>query len=82
MSSDEVKLIKKVNKPSDNSLEIVKEEQQLLKDSEKKKDNNALTTKNKILIGIGITAVALIAGYFGIGYLIYTDCVENHDSVF
>jgi len=50
MSSDEIKLTNKVNKLSDNSLEIVKENQQLLKDSEEKKDNNALSTKKKILI--------------------------------
>jgi ABC-type antimicrobial peptide transport system permease subunit len=66
----------------DKSLEITKENQQLLKNNKEKKDNNGLTTKNKILIGVGIAAVALTAGYFGIGYLIYTDCVENHDRVF
>jgi len=38
------------NKLDDNSLEIAKENQQLLKDNTEKKDNNASTTKNKILI--------------------------------
>jgi len=82
LSSDEIKLIKKINKLDDNSLEIAKENQQLLKDNKEKKDNNASTTKNKILIWVGIAALVLTASYFGIGYLIYTDCVENHDRVF
>jgi hypothetical protein len=82
MSSDEVKSIKKINILADKSLEIIKENQELSKDNEEKKDNNALTKKNKILIYVGIAAVALIASYFGIGYLIYTDCVVNHDRVF
>jgi len=81
-SCDEIKLIKNLEELNDKSLEITKKNQQLLKDSEEKKDNNGLTTKNKILIGLGIAAIALTAGYFGIGYLIYTDCVENHDRVF
>lgn len=81
-SCDEIKLIKKLDKLDDKSIEIVKENEQLLKDNEKKKDNNALTTKNKVLICVGLAAVALTASYFGIGYLIYTDCVENHDRVF
>ena len=82
MTSDEIKLINKINKLDDNSLEIVKENQQLLKDNKEKKDNNELTTKKKILICVGIAAAVLTASYFGIGYLIYTDCVENHDRVF
>ncbi len=81
-SYDEIKLTKKVDKLDDKPLEIVKESQQLSKNSEEKKNNNTSTTNNKILIWAGIAAVALIASYFGIGYLIYTDCVENHDRVF
>ena len=82
LSYDEIKLFKKGDKLGDNSLEIVKENQQLLKDGGEKKDNNGLSTKSKILICLGIAAVVLTAGYFGIGYLIYTDCVENQDGVF
>jgi len=82
MSSDEIKSIKRVNKLGDNSLEFVKENQQLSKDSEEKKDNNAPTTKNKTLIYLGIAAVVLIGAYFGISYLVYTDYVENHNRVF
>jgi len=82
MSSNEVKLIKKESKLADKSLEILKENQELSKDNEKKKDNNSSITKNKIFIYVGLTLLALVASYFGIGYLIYTDCVVNHDRVF